>query len=433
MVTIMSPAIPITRDLPLRLSAQSTSDTEGSGQDIGQTSASRFFEEVTSYVGFRAEDSILLREFASLAEPHLERIADHFYARILDHPQAHEAITGGPDQIARLKPLLVDWMRSGLVGPHDAEFCHRRARIGHVHVRIGLPQRYMVTAMSVMRLEFLALANRSFATSGGGDLEHFGHLLIAINRLYDIELAVVLETYKLEADDRLRRRERLATIGHLAACIGHDLRNPLSVIESSLYILRRRISDDPRALKHVQKISHQIEECDGIITHLLEMARNQPPRRELVSGGVLLDAAITSAQIPQGFSLERNGFADLQLWVDGGLVKQALVNLLLNSVQAQSGAGTIRVDVRVDGVDVTIAVSDSGPGFAANSVPRVFEPLVTTKPSGTGLGLALVKSVTERHGGHVSAANRAEGGAVVELHLPGAAPDLSSVASPNQS
>jgi signal transduction histidine kinase len=424
----------------LNLDDEDLGITEDAGLD-SRGGALSFFEEVTSYVGFRSEDSLLLRAFLPVAEPHFERISEHFYERIVNHPRAHQSITGGAEQIARLKRTLVEWMRSGLAGPHDEEFCRRRARIGHIHVRIGLPQRYMVTAMSVMRLDFREVANSMFVARGtdsdsGSEsgafngrethLEQLRGLHVAIDRLCDIELAIMLETYKLEVEDRLRRRERLATIGQLAASIGHDLRNPLSVMESSLYILRRRISDDPHAVKHADKISHQIEECDAIITHLLEMARNQPPRREIVVGVELLDAAIAAARVPDSFVLEREGFADLQLWVDGGLLKQALVNLLMNSVQAQnSGAGGISVHAKVEGTNVSISVADSGPGFEPNTVPKVFEPLVTTKASGTGLGLALVKSVVERHGGRVSASNRAVGGAVVNLFLPGAHPGVS--------
>ena len=379
-----------------------------------------FFEEVTNYVGFGTRDSARLREFLPVAAPHFERISEHFYERILSHPQAHEAISGGTEQVERLKRTLVEWMRSGLAGPHDEDFCKRRARIGHIHVRIGLPQRYMVTAMNVMRLDFRDVVNAELVDRPRAELDE---LLNALDRLFDLELAIMLETYKLEAEDRLRRRERLATIGQLAASIGHDLRNPLSVIESSLYILRRRMQDDPRASKHVEKIASQIDECDAIITHLLEMARNQAPRRERVVAADLLESAIETARVPDSVTVERQGFADLVLWVDAALIKQALVNVLINSVQAQHGrGGHIHVHASVDGDDVTIAVGDAGPGFDPDTLPLIFEPLVTTKSSGTGLGLALVKSVMERHGGHVSANNRAAGGAEVRLYLPSSLP-----------
>ena len=387
--------------------------------------APSYFSEITTYIGFGPEDSEVLRAFLPIAEPHFGRIADHFYERIVNHPQAHQAITGGPAQVERLKQTLAEWMRTAMLGPHDEDYCERRARIGHMHVRIGLPQRYMVTAMNVMRLDFSELA--SHAQELEQDQAKLDRLQLAIGRLCDLELAIMLETYKLEAEDRLRRRERLATIGQLAASIGHDLRNPLSVIESSLYILRRRMRDDERASKHVERISHQIGECDAIITHLLDLARNQPPRREAIDAATFIDDAIASSRVPDHFLIERAGFADRTLLVDAGLLKPALVNLLINAVQAQRhqqgpvpGEPVISIAIEVEGRDVVLSVADRGPGFELDTLPSIFEPLVTTKASGTGLGLALVKSVVERHGGHVSADNRVDGGAVVKLILPDA-------------
>ena len=380
-----------------------------------------FFDEVTDYIGFGSEDSSLLRGFLPVAEPHFERISEHFYERIFQHPKALEVITGGAEQVERLKQSLVTWMRTGLEGPHDAAFCEKRASIGHIHVRIGLPQRYMITAMNVMRQDFRAVAREAHLSTKGDETDpYLERLTLAIERLCDLELAIMLETYKIEADDRLRRRERLATIGQLAASIGHDLRNPLSVIESSLYILRRRVREDSRATRHVERIANQITECDGIITHLLEMARNRPPRREAVRAIDLLDHSISAMRIPDDVVIERQGLADLELWVDGPLLKQAFVNLLLNSIQAQhQGERYVCVQARTSGEDVNLVFSDRGPGFDEETLPFVFDPLVTTKASGTGLGLALVKSVVERHGGSVDAHNHGEG-ATVTLHLPGA-------------
>lgn len=390
----------------------------------GISPAPSFFAEVVDYVGFTPADSQRLAAFLPRAEPHFVGIAEHFYERILAHEQAHAAITGGPEQIERLKQTLIAWMRSGLAGPHDDEFCRRRARIGHMHVRIGLPQRYMVTAMNVMRLDFRRVVERELAAAPIVELQALND---SIDRLFDLELAIMLETYKLEADDRLRRRERLATIGQLAASIGHDLRNPLSVMESSLYILRRRAGDDERMLKHVERIGQQIVECDSIITHLLEMARNQPPRRTTVQLRKLVDESIVAARVPTRITIELEGVDDRELYVDHALVKQALVNLLVNSIQAQrEGEGWIRLHAEREDDYVILTIEDAGPGFESITLPFVFEPLVTTKSSGTGLGLSLVKSVIERHGGHVSAGNRIQGGAMVKLHLPHPVPESSA-------
>lgn len=386
----------------------------------GVSPAPTFFAEIIDYVGFSGDDSARLLAFLPVAQPHFGGIAEHFYQRILAHPRAHDSITGGLEQIERLKETLVGWMRTALTGPHDDDYCQRRARIGHIHVRIGLPQRYMITAMNVMRLDFRRVVEQELGTAPIADQRGLND---ALDRLFDLELAIMLETYKIEAEDRLRRRERLATIGQLAASIGHDLRNPLSVMESSLYILRRRAQDDERALKHVNRIGQQIDECDSIITHLLEMARNQPPRRDRVDLSALVQEAVAAARIPENVRVEQRGLDGLVLWIDGALVKQALINLLINSVQAQREGGWIGIRASREDDYVVIALEDAGSGFDAMTLPKIFEPLVTTKATGTGLGLSLVKSVVERHSGHVSASNRDAGGAMVKLHLPDPVPE----------
>lgn len=375
-----------------------------------------FFEEVTDYIGFGAEDSVRLREFLPRAEAHLPRVAEHFYERIFSHPRADQVISGGQEQVDRLKRTLVEWMRSGLAGPHDYDYCLRRSRIGHVHVRIGLPQRYMVTAMNGMRVDFREVIDEHCRNLY--DATEREALIVSLERLFDLDLAIMLETYKLAADERLRRRERLATIGQLAASIGHDLRNPLSVVQSSLYILRRRVAEDPRSSKHIEKIANQVDECDAIITRLLEMARNRPPQRSLVTARELFETSLAAAAVPERIRVDDGAVEELQLFVDAGLFKQALVNLLINAVQAQEGAGIITLTARAnpDG-SALMRVADGGPGFGTETLPAIFEPLVTTKASGTGLGLALVKSIIERHGGQATAGNVDEGGAAVTLHL----------------
>ena len=105
-----------------------------------------FFEDVKAYVAFGPAQAAVLRELVAVLEPHFAVITEKFYARILAHPGAHASITGGGTQVARLKQTLVEWIESGLRGPHDRGFYERRARIGRKHVEIGLPQPTAVAA-----------------------------------------------------------------------------------------------------------------------------------------------------------------------------------------------------------------------------------------------------------------------------------------------
>lgn len=381
-----------------------------SSYGLGVTS---FFNGLKRYVGFGPDDSAALLALEPHAAEHLVEFAERFYHQIDAHPDARSVLSG-PDQVERLKKTLVEWMRSGLVGPHDETYYQRRANIGRVHVRIELPQQYMFTAMNLIRRDFHHLVNEVIEAADSAQATHD-----ALDKLYDLELAIMLQTFREDSDDRLRRVERLATIGQIAAGIGHDLRNPLGVIQSSMYLVRRRTGDEPKVMRHIERIEKQVDLCDDIIRNLLELARNQPPRRESIEIIELFRRVLEAAHVPDRITIEQTIEDGLVIKADGGLLRQALVNLVNNAIQAHNGdSGTIYLTAtRVEG-DVMFEVADDGPGFDAETITRVFEPLVTTRKSGTGLGLALVKGVAERHGGTVEAANRPEGGAAVRLRLP---------------
>jgi signal transduction histidine kinase len=371
-------------------------------------------DSIKSYIGFGDEDAEVLRAFLPVAEPHLQDFAERFYARIQEHADAHQVLEGA-EQIARLKRELEEWMRTGLAGPHDHAYYERRSRIGRRHVLIGLAQRFMFTAMNLIRRDFHHLADTHFARNPAARLR----LDDALDRLFDMELAIMLQTYQEDSDARLRRHERLATIGQIAASIGHDLRNPLGVMQSSLYILRKRAGQDGRVQRHIDKIDAQIRACDDIVKNLLELARNTPPRREPIDFVKLFDDAVEVAAMPAHVAVQTEIGPGVACRADPVLLRQAIVNLLTNAAQAYADRpGRVHLSVAATDTGTVIAVADDGPGFDPDTLPRVFEPLVTTRASGVGLGLALVKGVTERHGGAVEACNRPDGGALVRLHLP---------------
>lgn len=376
---------------------------------------STIFAELKEYIGLGDADAHTLSTFAPAARPHVERFAEHFYAVLTAHGDARAVIKGGAPQIQRLKQTLAQWMLECVEGPYDEAYFQKRSRIGHVHVNIGLPQHYMFTAMNVIRLDFHELVFQVH----GDDLAKARTTSDALDKIFDIELAIMLRTYQEDSEDRLRRRERLATIGQLAASIGHDLRNPLGVIQSSLYILSRSGKDPTKAARHHERIATQVKLCESIITNLLEMARNKPPRREPIQLEHLLATATEAVTLPPHLKIHISVEPGLELDADTALLRQAVVNLVTNAVDAHgSEPGTIELSAHQRGDWVSIEVADEGPGFSADAISRVFEPLVTTRPAGTGLGLALVKGVVERHGGSVEASNRIPRGAVVRMTLP---------------
>ncbi len=373
-----------------------------------------YLDSIKNYIGFNQDDTEALQALLSIAEPHLQRFTDHFYERIHADEDASQVLQNA-EQGERLKDSFLAWLRSGLSGPHDLSYYQRRARIGQMHVVIGLPQRFMFTAMNVVRRDLQHLADEHFV---GRDQER-KRTHDAINRLLDMELAIMLQTYQEDSDARLTRHERLATIGQIAAGIGHDLRNPLGVMQSSLYLVRKRIEDDPRAQRHLDKIEDQIRTCDEIINNLLELTRSTPTRRLPVDIKSIFQKALDAAACPPHIFYHVSVADNIDCWGDAGLLKQALINVITNAVQAYpKPGGRLWLSARTEPQGTVIEVTDDGPGFDREALQSVFEPLVTTRSSGTGLGLALVKGITERHGGTVTAQNRPEGGAVVRMTIP---------------
>ncbi len=362
------------------------------------------FEELKRYVQFDAGDEAALRALHPVLAPELVRIADVFYERILNHDGARTALEGGESQVGRLKVTLVAWMDRLLKGPWDEAYFELRCRIGRVHVRIALPQHYMFGAMNVLRHELGMVIACHYADH----LAELGRARRALDRILDLELAIMLHTYREDLIAQQNRIERLSTFGQLVGSIGHELRNPLGVIESSLYILKNRVGNDERMLKHIGRIGEQLTISNNIISGLLDMIRDKPLVRERLSLRTLLAEAILSLAVPPAVTLTTVGIEDLpEINGDPTQLRQVLRNLLENAVQAVGQSGQVTVHASTTGEKVEIAVQDSGPGVDPAIRKRLFEPLISAKPSGIGLGLALVKRYIERHGGTITYAPEA--------------------------
>ncbi len=163
------------------------------------------YESIQAYVGFDGEARAILREFHSIAHRHFGEISEDFYAALERHPTAQQSITGGSAQVERLKQTLVAWMGSVLLGPHDQAYLAQHLQIGRVHVRIGLPQEFMLTAMNRIRLKFLAVNHEAHPSNR--DLEFL--TAKAIHQALDLELAIMLASYRDDLLHKVMTNERL--------------------------------------------------------------------------------------------------------------------------------------------------------------------------------------------------------------------------------
>jgi signal transduction histidine kinase len=267
-----------------------------------------------------------------------------------------------------------------------------------MHVRIDLPQAYMFTAMNRIRIRGTDVLCEGLPAEPA----RLQATLVAMHQIMDIDLAIMLETYREDLMARNRRSERLATIGQFAAGIGHELRNPLGVIESSVFLLRHHLTGpdlDPKITRHLDKISTEVARSNKTISDLLELARNRPPLGQATALDDLVQAAVAEAQLPATVQVTIRIPLGAQGLLDPDQVRRVLVNLLVNASQAVLGHGLVAVEVERGEQTSRFRVRDSGTGVPDDVRHQIFEPLFTTKAKGNGIGLALSRSIAEAHGG----------------------------------
>jgi len=205
----------------------------------------------------------------------------------------------------------------------------------------------------------------------------------------------------------------------VVASIGHELRNPLGVAESSVFLLEKRVGTDPGAKKHLLRISEQIANAIGIINALLDLVRDRPIDPQSLTLSEILARAVDLVPRPAGIRFEIGPLDGLRVLGDAAQLRQVFVNLLQNAVEACSETGVVTVEGRSVGGEVEISVEDTGHGVDPAVKSRLFEPLTSTKPRGVGLGLALVKRIADRHRGTIVHVAPPTGGARFVLTLPG--------------
>lgn len=217
-------------------------------------------------------------------------------------------------------------------------------------------------------------------------------------------------------------RERLAVVGEIAAEVAHELRNVLQVISASAYVAKQEASrgDAAGTLPHVAKIEKNARIAHGIVDDLMALARGETLHSEPVLLAEVLVASRSEMAPEAAHWDDALRPHDLRVRAHPGLLVRLLHVLYDNAIQA-SAPRAPRIATRGDaaGGRVVVEVADDGPGVPAHIASRVFEPLVTARPGGTGLGLALARRIAEAHGGSIVLVDAAPG-ATFRLDLPGA-------------
>lgn len=274
------------------------------------------------------------------------------------------------------------------------------------------------------------------AQAGGGRLDDLAQIIAAYNsvteKLQHSHESLQNEVARLREElastnAQLQRSKRLSALGEMAAGIAHEVRNPLAAIQLYAGMIVEDLAAKPPAIEpahtNASRIANAVRDLNAVVNDVLSFARELKPEQSTIEVYHLLTDAIEAhrpAIDEADIEIELDLPTDLPAVIgDHGLLRQALLNLVRNSVEAMASRDEPRrllLGARSEQGVVIVRVADTGPGIDPDHVERIFNPFFTTRNTGTGLGLAIVHRIADVHGGSIAVHN--DGGAVFELHLP---------------
>lgn len=284
-----------------------------------------------------------------------------------------------------------------------------RLRLGQAYVLVRLSTKAFEEDRKKDLRQALLLAGLIFAAALLAGLG-----LVAATRRRDRELA------------RLRKEvaeaAHLAAVGRLAGSVAHEVRNPLSALRGLVQFLAKGREPGSKEAEYASVAVSEVDRLERVVSGLLEYTRPRQPRRfpldlaESLRGTLDLMADDPRAQ---GVTMDMEVPPDLPpVQADPDQVRQVLVNLLVNALEALDGRGRLLIQAQAKKDRVEVKVSDSGPGLPPGDPQQVFDPFFSTRERGTGLGLAIARRIAQAHGGDLKAANAPQGGALFTLTLP---------------
>lgn len=229
--------------------------------------------------------------------------------------------------------------------------------------------------------------------------------------------------------EQIKRADRLSAIGQLAASLAHEIRNPLASIEGAANLIESPQTSDEVRSGSLNVIRKESRRLNRLLTHLLDFARPPRPEFQPVDVGRVIDSVIALVDHTarhQGIEVKKT----ISLLVppvesDPEQIKQVLLNLTINAIQAMPQGGRIEISARAERSGVRLAVRDEGPGVSPEDLDRIFDPFYTTKDAGTGLGLSVAHQIVTQHRGTIKAERNAGGGMTFSLMLPVGQPRVS--------
>ncbi|OGP68678.1 MAG: hypothetical protein A2W27_05595 [Deltaproteobacteria bacterium RBG_16_44_11] len=224
-----------------------------------------------------------------------------------------------------------------------------------------------------------------------------------------------------QLEKEVARSRHLSSISSLAAGVAHEIRNPLSSIKGFAVYLKERLSADAEDKKTADIIIEEVERLNRVISQLIEFARPLELKKEKTLFSDLIQHAIKliSAEAQKNKIIIKTDMKDAPLVeVDPDKIKQVLLNIFLNSLASMKKGGKLEITLAPEKENLCVVISDTGIGIEKMELPRIYDPYFTSKPEGTGLGLAVVQKIMEAHGGEILVESAAGVGTKVFLRFP---------------
>ncbi len=266
-------------------------------------------------------------------------------------------------------------------------------------------------------------------------IEELGRIIMAYSEVTERlqqshdQLKQQVENLREELSEKkrlLERKNRLAALGEMAAGMAHEIRNPLGGIQLYASLLAKDVADQPPSRQLVDKISAGVKRLESLVSQVLHFTREIQVSMVEIDLGDVVEQAVELAQphaAAKKIHMSTEGPRPMPVLADPVLIGQALLNLLLNAVEATDSSGGA-IELRYtppppqsEARQFHLVVQDRGAGIPPHILDRIFNPFFTTKDSGTGLGLAIVHRVVEAHDGTIMATNAEEGGARFEIRI----------------
>jgi len=409
-----------------------------------------FIQEMRRYLGLGEEDCARLRELGPRLEKYFPEMSERFYSQIPRHPQAYRVFTGGEAQIARLKQTLQHWAQGLFSGLYDQVYADDRYQIGYRHVRIGLDQKYVISAMGIVRAYFSDCLLLEFPATDAR--LHHAH---SLGKILDLDLNLMCESYMHATLQNLRAvneqlegaNRELAEASRVKddflAHTSHELRTPLnSIMGFTRLILDGLCKTREEEQELLQDVFRSAQHLLGIVNDILDIAKMEANQMTLVLEEInprqLLDSTLPLVAVQaasKGLELRDETIKLRMPKIRGDQVRlrQVLLNVLSNAVKFTSlGTVTLRAEIpKPEGRNpgeaafLRFEVEDTGIGISLENRAAVFGKFVqvdnplTRRQGGTGLGLAITRRLVEMMGGQIGLREGAGGaGTLVWFTLP---------------